>query len=1056
MAYLGGRSSSTQSTTSSLPFGALRRCGGEVEAEEAAPHFELIALVHELEEPLLSVDCQSDVMALLGELGQLVVRDTAWDSPPLTRTVRNPYRVFLHPAGDHTLVAATDGGMYYFSLRNRRATGHFILQHRHGLKDWVAASLLTTSNNVAECVCWLPGAKTEAAEQAAASLQCLVGTKLGGFVFQVTVNVSADGTTDFSCRQCLQLPAGCYQTPVASIHAERLDFMWVVFIATATRLYRAEGKAESPTALLDNITAGHAKLHVRESDAALESAARGTLALYRPGVDHPAQSYAWTSAAGVVHGLMNRPMDHDLCKSEAAIFEWDNATAVANEQLLALTKVMQSPHVKATVPSHPSSSSSLFSDGHALPVTKMPMEVALTAFHMILLYDDRLVVLNHPAGLSWRTASSTLHHESPYAFEIEERIRFDPFRTTRKPPVLRGIVRDTAARKTYIFGKDLVWELQVEQEHRHQWWLFLCRAMNDNEPLSLRKRFYQAAYNLCRYHAPSRNLVQLLRGRFYLHIGAVQHATDILADCDRFEDVYHLLVSLRNSKVLHLYVEKRYKLLAKCALNKPFMRPQLASLLALLVVLRLDNITRCGAGAEKASEATASLNAFLHEAIVEQPELFGNTTYSDFIARLLDGEGRPELSLPYAECTKKVRYLLTHYVSRGAYLKAADVLSTYSRHPDTLEVWYEFAPVLMKKCPIRLTTGMLRAVARDARGETYMLLRIERFIPVFIQYTPTMNEDPDNGEHQVIVFLGHCITKFGCVSTAVHDYYLSLLARSDGERLEEFLETSIFYSVDFALRRCLEARRYRQCVDLYRRLHLYADAIRTALHCSEPAHGDEEWPALRVVKDIFKSISGNMEPSKLKKLWLIVVRCVLEKCSAGTALTVLEDSNGVLKLEDVLEDIDDGAVVQNFKDAICKSLDAYSTSIKALRDQQHEASLLSEGLKVEISQLQHRFGYITARQRCVLCCRPLLKGFGPYLIYPNCRHAVHEACAISKLVDIGGVEAFVADEGLPKQFFENVTSTRDLAQMDCVVCGEASILEIDLPLFSEDDSWSLA
>ncbi|KEG08433.1 hypothetical protein DQ04_07201040 [Trypanosoma grayi] len=386
----------------------------------------------------------------------------------------------------------------------------------------------------------------------------------------------------------------------------------------------------------------------------------------------------------------------------------------------------------------------------------------------------------------------------------------------------------------------------------------------------------------------------------------------------------------------------------------------------------------------------------------------------------------------------------------------------------------------MKKCPIRLTTAMLRAVGRDAQGAPYMLLQLERLIPVFIQYTPQMNEDPSNGEHQVIIFLERCITKFDCVSTVVHNYYLCLLAHNDGERLEElpesfsgerleeFLESSLFYTVDFALRRCLEARRYRQCVGLYRRLHLYEDAIRTALECSEPRHhsttifsgssnknGGEEWPALRVVKEMLKSLPDSVEPAKQKKLWLIAAQCVMEKDSTPAALAVVEDSGGMLKLEDILGDIGDSSIIQNFKDAICKSLGAYTTSIAALKEQQLEASRISESLKQEVSYLQHRFRYVTTRQRCLLCHRPLLQGSAPYLIYPNCRHAVHEACAVAKLSEIGGLEVFVADEGLPRQFLEGITSTNDLAQMECVLCGEAAILEVDIPLFVEDPSWSV-
>ncbi|RNF17561.1 uncharacterized protein Tco025E_04752 [Trypanosoma conorhini] len=1057
MAYSSGRSSSTDSSASSSS--PLHRRAEEGEAEALVPHFELTTIGHELEEPILSMDSQCDVMALLGEKGGLVVRDTARDAAPLTAAIRNPYRVFLDPTGTHALVAATDGEMYYYSSRQRKVSGHFQLQHRGGTWDGATTAppvpLLTTSNNVAECVCWLPDAPTEDSSQTAMKVHCLVGTKLGGFVFEVKIEVSGESAVKPACRQCLQLPAGGFQSPVASIQVERVNSLWLIFLATATTLYRAEGEASCPMELLDKVAKEPKLLHIRESNATSDVSARGAVVLYRPGLGMPAQSYAWTSTTGVVHGLMNRCIHHDLSSSEAAVFGWSDASAVVNEQLLALTRVRHSTHDAGNFAAAPAASPTASSRG--LPQTKMPMEVALTAFHMILLYNDRLVVLNHPAGLTWRAASSTLLGDSPYACEIEERIRFDPFHAARKPLELRGIVRDTAARKIYIFGKNILWELQVEQEHRQQWWVFLYRAMNRGESLPLRKRFFQAAYNLCKYRPSNKNIVQLLRGKFLLQIGAVQYATDVLADCDRFEDIYDLLVSLRNSKVLRLYVEKRYKLLVKYAVSASVMETQLACLLVLIVMQRLNGITRSEASEKTSVAATASLNAFLEQAIKDRPRLFERSSYSELIVRLLEGQGRPELALGFAARIKKVHYLLTYHVSHGEYTQAADLLATLARRPETLELWYEFSPLLMKKCPIRLTTAMLRVVARDRQGGTYMLLQLERLIPVFIQYSPQMNEDPNNGQHQAIILLERCINKFNCVSTVVHDYYLSLLAKNDGERLDEFLESSLFYSVDFALRRCLEARRYRQCVGLYRRLHLYEDAIRTALECSEPSDvKDEEWPALRVARDLLRSLPEPLEASKEKKLWLIVAQYALEKGNPRMALSVVEDSGGVLKLEDILGDISDSLVVQDFKDSICKSLDAYTSSIAALRDQQLEATQLSENIKQEIAQLQCRFGYIPARQRCILCDQLLLRESAPYLIYPNCQHAVHEACAVAKLEEIGGLEAFLADEGLPRQFLDGVTSTKELAQTECVLCGEASILEIDLPLCVEDRSWSVA
>ncbi|CBH17007.1 hypothetical protein, conserved [Trypanosoma brucei gambiense DAL972] len=1076
-----------------------------------SPRFELAPIVNELQQQIISADCQSDVIAMLGASGRLVLRDTMQDGPPLVTSVRNPYRVFMSPDGNHTLVSTTDGELCYFSVRNRKSTGHFTL-HNRGASGNEAAR-----NNVASCVCWLssdagfigsPRTSISGAEGVSGSgsgwqlgsgtVYCLVGTKLGGLVFLVKVEVHGDGgSVKLTCFRSLQLPDANPQQQVGSVEVEHINSLWVLFVSTPTVLYRVEGLMDSPADFFDSITASTGMWNIRRVSTAGNASASGAVVLYRPGIGMPAQSYAWASVAGVVHGLLNSRSDGSSANSgEAALVELTDGGSVVNEQLLDLEHVVvpksssnESAAITAAVPDHS------FRGESQLPVGATLVDVGLTAFHMLLLYRDRFIVLNHPAGLSWRGASSTLQGDWPYLCEIEERIRFDPFRYSKRESPLRGIVRDTAARKVYVFDANTFWELQVEQEHRQQSELFLDRAVNTRESSHLRNRYFRAAYQLCKYDKTMRNKVQFLRGRFLLQIGAIRRAMDVLAECDFFEDVYHLLMSFRNSKVLQLYVEKRYKNLVRRVTEGKGVQMQLACLLALIVVLRLDtiarseNITDAPSATAVAETLTSGLTAFIEETLEERLPMFSCVGYVNLIAQLLEEQSRPELVLRFAERMNKMRYVITYHVSRANYVEAANVLGAHARRMDLRSTWYSLAPILMKKCPIQFTKAMLRAVSRDAYDMPYLLLNAEKLIPVFTQYEPHMNEDPDNQEHQVVLFLDNCITKLGCDSPAVHNYYLSLVVKHDTKRLDEFLQSSLYYDIGFALRQCLESRRYRQCVRLYSQLHLYEDALRAALDCAELTQNEtpggassaivgsgvnecaatslvsgadlgcnegeerDAWSRLSVAQELLLSLPDDMPLPRRKALWLIVAQHVIQKNDNRAALRILADSCGVLKLEDILEEMNDVSVMENFKGAICKSLEVYASLTKQLREKQLEAGRMSEELKREIEQPRNSFGYVTANQRCIICRSTLLQGDAPFFIYPRCCHAVHESCAVAKLESIGGLEAFVVDEGLPKNFLDGINSTRDLAQMDCVICGETAILEIDMPLFTEDDSW---
>ncbi|KAG8348156.1 hypothetical protein TRVL_01005 [Trypanosoma vivax] len=1104
----------------------LRSTAGVCDTGEDGPppSFELVTVVHELQQPILSADCQSEVIALLGTKGRLLLRDTLRDGSILTAHVRNPHRVVLDPTGTHALVCASDGEVYYYSVRNKKASGHFSLQHPK------AALVVGSAHNlVAECVCWLPQNDGESSaaqgvgggdkKPVRTSVHCLIGTNLGGLIFHLKIEFGSDGVPfKFSHELCVQVPVVSQEVAVSSVLVECIDAGWLVFVSTPSRLYRAEGEAGSVIELLQIFSSNPDLWHIREVQASGDTSARGCVVFYRPGLGMPAQSYAWNSVGGVVHGLIARPYESAVSNDEVSLFESHDPCPVTNEQILELIQMKSDMALRDAAASgnaglKPEGGEASFGTtalplDNVLPRNIMPIEVSLTAFHLLLVYNSRFVVLNHPAGLSWRGASSAFHSDYPHAAEVADRVCFDPFQNWKKGTKLSGVVRDVAARRTYIFSETTLWELQIEHEHRRQWRLFVDRAMNEGESVLLRARFFRAAYQLSRHNPMAKNLVQFMRGKFLLQVGAVNHATDMLASCDQFEDVYHLLVLHQNRAVIQRYVEKRYEFLTTHALDKKAIQVQLACLLALVVVHRLDTTARSedtGPGSSEPGEVTVSqretldVTPFIERAVSQQREIFRQTGYTELLSRVLEEQLRPELLLRFVEKINKLHYVVAYHVSHGTYERAVRVLSTYGRNAELCDTWYEFAAILIRKCPIQFASAMRKAVGCDAYGAPCLLLDLERLIPALTPYTPAMNEDPSNTEHQVILFIEDCIKQFGCITPVVHDFYLSLVVRYDELRLEEFLDTSIYYNVEFALRQCQEAQRYWQCVGLYRRLRLYKEAIRTLLDsdplnqpaegsamdrdedvrsrgtsCGSPGDGRAESfamtenkkgsgaagngvksAALHAAKELLRSLPDDLEPLKRKKLWLMVAQHAIERHGKQAALDVLADSGDVLKLEDIIEEMSDHTVVECFKGTICKSLESFTMATSDLKEQQLETSLLSESLKSEIAQARHRFGYVSARQRCVLCNELLVQEAMPFLIYPGCQHAVHESCAIVRLKELGGLEAFLADEGIPRYFFEGVSSTLDLAHVDCVLCGEAAVLEVDIPLFTEDSSWSI-
>lgn len=995
--------------------------------DDIKPRYELISVTHELTEDLVSFDNQNDVMALLGVRGTVILRETSQSTQPLKATVRQGHKIFLHPFGVHCFVSTLDGYLHYFNLKHRKATLQFSLQAK-------GSEASSTLSNVAETVCWMSTSRIDEKSTGAV----LVGTRTGGLIFDVCVNVeNAQLSTLTNCKLLGQV-SGSISYPISGIEYESIRGKTMILITTPARLYRIFRDGKDPRKILsDALREGNLSVveHPTTGDA------RGSLAIFRSKIGSRGQAFAWSSSAGIVTGLFNHKdttiMDEEK-KGDDALW---TQTPVLNETLYALHKKNKA-------------------DNRLGLPDKAPTEVHLTAFHMILMYEDRLIVCNHPAGLTWKPLSGPELQD----YDIADRFKFDPFRY-RKVRKLLGVVRDVASRKIYIYSPTSLWELLLEHEHQTQWRLFLERAIDPAEGIPQRKRYFTAAYNLSRGNSQRRDLVQFARGKFWLELQQPDVATTMLAEChSRFEDILDMLMNNQlpshDHETLRKFLEKKYKLLVQFRKGPHEMQAQIACVTVLLVQLKLDHITshERESGGEK---ETKELDNFLSSSIRSNPDVFEDQPYYNVVGKLLTSQGRIASMLLFAEQLHRVHYTINYFISREEYVRACEILTKYGKNKSYAETWYDFSPILIVNCPVRLITGLLKAVERRPGGIVEHLLDIERLVPAFIRYRPELNEDPEAIEHQVILFLEQCIERYGCISTVIHNYYVSLLAKEDTERLDSFFEATEpstgaeqFFTTEFALRRCLELRRFKQCIPLYRRLYLYEDAINVALESTRPM-SDGRWEGLEIAKGILNDKHAQMDSVTRKKLWLSLAERVIERIGTEQALVIVQESNGILKLEDVLSKINDNTVIQNFKQAVCDSLDEYTTAITVLNTSQREANNISESIKKDIAEAKHRYGYVTSRQRCLLCTKGLLQGASPFLVFPACRHVFHEACVVKRLESIGGLSAFRKDPGIPTEYLDGISTTAELAQSECVMCGECAILEITKDLFddSADVTW---
>ncbi|CCW71097.1 unnamed protein product [Phytomonas sp. Hart1] len=1021
------------------------------------PRFELSSLwIENLssmgELQIISMDCQRGVMPILLADGVLVVHNITEDQKLFSATVKNPYKVFVDPTGSFIMALSLDGEVYLFDVKDTRATAHVPLS----LAAQDALHLSSTRSQsmcVGECVCWCPTSISPTDSTKPPKHSCIVGSKYGGALVEVHFEVGSSSRLKLYCGRTLQLPNFFPpQMPVASVVMVLSGADCLLWASSPTQLFRSCVKEWTTSGVLSALAAGSDVFTVSEvPHHGPADPQTGALAVFQPDANHPVNAFVWTSAAWLVHGRFPQG------GAAAADFA-PAAPGGVYEERIPLDEM-----VRLGGPAHPPSATD---PANLRFPSELPFLVVPAAFHLILLYPQRCLVVNHPPGLPWRGHASAVPPDHPITLdELIARVRFDPFRGIQHMEPLRGAIRDVAERKLYVFSDCRVWELQLEQEHRQQWKLFLDRALRPDLPASLRHRLFRAAYKLSCFNSAQRDIVLFLHGHFAYQQGQrvnEEIAVGLWAKCDLVETIYNFLAAQRREAVLHLYVLRRYEFLVRLYEQESLLPNQLQELLVQLgcfVVFVLQQKLSVPNVGETATPDGNEVDSFLQHAARHCPRLFKEKGFYRTVLRLLEEQGQVKKASEVAMLSEHSQYVVTYHFHHGNYQKVIEILteSTILGKSDMAEEWYEYSPVLIQHIPVALIAGILRVTAKEVRARRPPPLRMERLLPAFLRYTsPQMNEDPSNTEHQVIVMLEECIYQFHSTSQTIHHYYLSLLCeQQDTVRLQEFLKDALFYEPEYAIRCCLRHKCFEACLLLYKRLHLYEDAIRIVLETSAPEQSDGHWPVLTRVKDMLKEIQSELDAETQKRLWALTAQLVSKKCDPKVTLALVDDSNGILQLEDVISGISDQHVTRDLKEIICRDLNQYSIDIAEINQQQDKAYRTIEGVRQELRELQYKYGYVTLKQRCLLCPRNLLLSSEPYLIYPNCHHAVHKKCAVARLERLGGTEAFLTDEGVAPHVLECVNNLEELAQADCVICGEAVIVEIDIPICEEDPSWAL-
>ena len=255
----------------------------------------------------------------------------------------------------------------------------------------------------------------------------------------------------------------------------------------------------------------------------------------------------------------------------------------------------------------------------------------------------------------------------------------------------------------------------------------------------------------------------------------------------------------------------------------------------------------------------------------------------------------------------------------------------------------------------------------------------------------------------------------------------------------------------------------RAAVHLYRLLGLINEAVELALTFD-----------LSLAKNIAKSAT-DFDQTLSKKLWLLIAQHVISKdFDISKATLVLRESNDVIKIEDILPFFPDFVTIDDFKEAICQSLEGYNSHINELKNEVAEATVEADDLRRDIQEYKGHSITVGQNDICTVCKQLLLT---QHFFLFDCGHHVHENCLVLSIRQHLPKSSLVLMDDLRKQIDQlkdhddvsslysvssaaaHAISRRDELKMEladiiaeeCLMCGTALIKSLDLPFIHDDD-----
>ncbi|KAH9792784.1 vacuolar sorting protein 18 [Citrus sinensis] len=714
--------------------------------------------------------------------------------------------------------------------------------------------------------------------------------------------------------------------------------------------------------------------------------------------------FAWLSGAGIYHGGLNFGAQRSYVVKSLLTFSFANILGsspngdenfVENKALLSYSKLSEGAEAVK------------------------PGSMAVSEYHFLLLMGNKVKVVNRISE------------------QIIEELQFDQTSDSISRGII-GLCSDATAGVFYAYDQNSIFQVSVNDEGRDMWKVYLDM------------KEYAAALANCRDPLQRDQCISLKLMEGVLQINYILS----------FEEITLKFISVTEQDALRTFLLRKLDNLAKDD------KCQITMISTWATELYLDKINRLLLEDDTALENRSSE----YQSIIREFRAFlsdcKDVLDEATTMKLLESYGRVEELVFFASLKEQHEIVVHHYIQQGEAKKALQMLRKPAVPIDLqvqikFRIWnieplglypslqrtgcrfFLFCFFIVLKSPViylhllpyqladlsclsetiilekTITDGlptlqykfapdliMLDAYETVESWMTTNNLNPRKLIPAMMRYSSEPHAK--NETHEVIKYLEFCVHRSHNEDPGVHNLLLSLYNDDILWPVPLFLfcgrenGPEFFYDPKYALRLCLKEKRMRACVHIYGMMSMHEEAVALALQV-DPELAMAEADKVEDDEDL------------RKKLWLMVAKHVIEQ-EKGTkrenirkAIAFLKETDGLLKIEDILPFFPDFALIDDFKEAICSSLDDYNKQIEQLKQEMNDATHGADNIRNDISALAQRYAVIDRDEDCGVCRRKILiagrdyrmaRGYAsvgpmaPFYVFP-CGHAFHAQCLIA-------------------------------------------------------------